>query len=183
MCVRASAVRPRPPPPPPRVASLPPLAGSERGPVTAGAPGGGPASRHLSSAASLSQPLSSSGSRPAEDGGRAPRRPGAAAPGLWLGTPLPAAGRRAGAAAAARRPGGPVPGALRLPPSSAGLQSQEAARARLEGAVGPAAPRHLQSVSRGPEGRGRQRIRKGTALRGLGTFECQGSPGFVGRWA
>lgn len=111
--------------------------------MTAEAPGGRSASEHLSSADSLSQLLSSSGSRPGEDGGRAPRHLGAAAPGLWVGTPRQVVHPCAGAAPAARCPGRPVPGALCLPSSSAGLQSQEAARAQLEGTVGPAAPRRL----------------------------------------
>lgn len=48
----------------------------------------------------------------------------------------------------ARRRSRSLPRALLLPHSSPGLQSQETARTELEGAVGPAAPRHRYPVSR-----------------------------------
>lgn len=85
-----------------------------------------------------------------EDGAGACRRPGGAAIGVSIRTPISAPFPRPGGSFVARRPGSALPRTLLLQRSSAGLQSQEAARAELEGAVGPAAPRHSQLVSRVP---------------------------------
>jgi hypothetical protein len=67
---------------------------------------------------------------------------------VWVGTPFPAPLPRPRGPPAARSPGGPLPRALLVPHPCAGLQSQKAARAQLEGAVGTAAPRRHQPVSR-----------------------------------
>ena len=94
-----------------------------------------------------------------KNGAGAPRRPGGAAAGVWVRTAFPATLPRPGSPPpAAGRPGRPLPRALLLPHPSVGLQSQETASARLEGAVELAAPRRRQPVSRvagrGTKGKG-----------------------------
>lgn len=98
---------------------------------------------------SLARGSSRPGPGRGENGAGTPRRPGGAAAGVSLQTAFPAPFPRPGRSSpAAGRPGRALPGAVLLPHSAAGLQSQEVTDAEPEGAVEPAASRRRQPVSR-----------------------------------